>query len=75
MATHSYHVFILAIELQPDQSDQVAIGLEEGILNYAKDLGLSPAPCQWAPDSDTVADGLGAPYDQVQIHDLNPTNP
>lgn len=67
----AHHLFILAV-----QTDGATAGrIESGLQSLLTGEGVGPAVCDWAPDHDTVADGLHADYDDLVIHDLNPASP
>lgn len=67
----AHHLFILAVQTDGITADRIATGLTSILAGE----GVSPATCDWAPDHDTVADGLHADYDDLIIHDLNPASP
>lgn len=65
-----HYLYVLAIEAE---SDAVATDLQEDMEEAVRIRGLAPAPCNWIPDADTVADGLGIDYGKLSIVDMNPS--
>lgn len=66
MATH--HLYVLAVQTDDEHADT----LRQVVLSAVTAAGLTPAPCHWAPDPDTVAEGLDVDFHELRIHDLNP---
>lgn len=54
----------------PEGTDLNALGT--GVLSALTDQGATLVGCDWEPDRDTVADGVGCAYDDLRILDLNP---
>lgn len=66
----AYSLYVVAVQTSTPEE---AASIEEDILRTLRRSGKRPAPCNWVPDQDTVADGLSTDYDDVTIFDLNPS--
>lgn len=65
-----YALVVVAVKVEDDAQTR---RVEERISVALRQEGLTPVPCDWAPDRDTVAEGLYAEFDDVEIVDMNPS--
>lgn len=68
----AYYTVVVTIETDEDEpTDAVVARLHSGFLGLAQVYGKVPG-CNWEPDQDTVADGLGCYYHELRVVDCNP---